>query len=475
MLTNPLPRSGGVKKRSLATAAVVALSAASLVQVAGPASAETSTYTTTLAPIADTYVTSREPNTDHGLRPYSYANTDESVGLLAFDTSSVVPSGYTISKVQLKLFVQENYQPSGTPIVSKDTYDWREYTTTLNSRSTRSTDDVSQTANAPAGQWTTIPLDSRSVTAGAVSALQVRYSKSHSTFRYASRETSQAPKLLVELTPTAQAASAVAPVAEAVTTSSAPSLARNAGFYSLAFGEEFGDLSGVDLTGRGVAGKNWYIDRPFGQNLSTSDLSVSDGVLTVNQTSAPESNAISSVSRNTGQGKSFQYGYFEVRMKFDESNSVKSAGFPALWMVPRGQVNGTAPTSYPELDVFEAYQGGYETSPHWFVGSVHDWFKTSGTHYMNSGNNIYKLSSRVNLNEFHTYSLRWSKGLLIWYFDGQAVLRQTYGAGVSPVPNHYNLPNGSFSMLDQQTDGMVLLLGSGQNYPMQVDWVRVWR
>lgn len=435
--------------------------------------------------VADTYVTSREPGDTHGERSYSYANTDESVGLLSFATRGLVPSDARVTGAVLRLYVLENHQESGWPVVSRRALDWTENGVSLdNFTSGRSTDDVSRPVKASAGQWVSIPIDPSVVSTTSRTGLQVRYSRSDSTFRYATKESGNAPQLVIStapaqtLPPMAQPAPAPAPTTApqppAATTTGVPEQARSAGFSSLQWSDEFADLSRIDLTGRGVPGHSWYTDRPFGQNLNPSDLRVDNGVLHLNQTSAPESIALSSVSRNTGTGQTFQYGYFEIRMKFNEADAVRSVGFPSLYMVPRGRVNGTATAQWPELDVFEAYHGNYEASPHWFVGSVHDWFDDQGRHVMNSGNNIYKLPPSADLSQFHTYALSWSKGTLIWYFDGQEVLRQTYGEGKSPVPNHYDLPNGSFSMLDRQTEGMALLLGTGVNYPAQVDWIRVW-
>ncbi len=476
---------------------------------------------------ADTYVSTREPNRGHGGRPYVYATTDETYGYLAFNTRGLVPAGFTVSSVSLRMYVTENNLSSGTPVVSRSSYTWNEKLTTLGGKVKSTHDSLSAAVTAKAQSWVTIPLQTRALEKNGYSAFEVSYSQWYSNFRFASREGGRPAQLVVKVVPTRSGSkfrnyvarstlpkstvtpstasstpsavksstpSATTPTPSSTTPTtatttptptpqssssnpSAPTAASGGGFSDLAFNEEFESLGGVDLTGKGTATKNFYTDRPFSYGqVPASTMSVNNGVLTFSQEKETANLGISSISAATGKGQTFRYGYFEARMKFDERNATKSAGWPSFWMLPKAKIYGSTITDYPELDIFEAYHEPYAASTHSFVGSVHDWHIGSKptVHRSNAGNSICPLKQSVDLNEFHTYGVLWTQGKVVWYFDGQPVLTQEYGANQSPSPNHGGLPQGTFSMLDQQDQGMALILGTGVNYPMQVDWVRAW-
>lgn len=447
----------------------VLLASALAVAMAGlhPATAQADTsaaQTVTLNASADTYVSTREPDITHGSRSYVYATTDETFAYLAFSAASAIPSGYQVTSASLRVYVVENNIPSGSPVVQSASSAWSENTLNLHNQPNQSGQDVSSWTTAPANSWATIPLTASAVNTTGVTAYRVKYSSWYSNFRFASRESDEVPQLVLTLQSAATG-----------NDSGAPSAASSAGYTTSVMDDEFNDSSDIDLTGTGVSNKDWYVDRPFSTPLRADEVRVSNGGLTLTQGSETANVGLSSVSSRTGHGRAFQYGYFETRMKYDEQDSYSSAGYPSLWMLPKANITGAAPSQYPELDVFEAYHESYGSPYHWFVGSVHDWYKTNPvTHYMNGGNNIYKLPTSVDVSQYHTYGLLWTKGTLTWYFDDKPVLKQLYGANAMPDPNYANLPRGVFSMLDQQTNGMALILGTGVNYPLTVDWVRIW-
>lgn len=416
---------------------------------------------------ADTYASTREADLPHGGRSYVYATTDETTGRLRFPTRGAVPQGTTVSSLHLRLYVLRNDKPEGSPVVETSSDDWDENSMTLHGQPAHTFKDVSQWVTAPAGQWVDIPLDASVLNRDGNTDFEVKYSEWYSNFEFSSREGANAPQLVIS-TGAAQDPSPNVQVAP-------PTQASDAGYSSNQFDDEFDDAASIDLTGTGKAGAKWYVDRPFADPLPGRDVNVANGVLSLTQESETGNVGLSSVSSKTGSGQSFQYGYYETRLKYDENDSRNSAGYPSFWMIPRSNVYGSSLYSYPELDVFEAYHENFAAPYHWFVGSVHDWIKTSPvTHRMNTGNNIYKIDPSVDLSQWHTYGVLWQKGKLTWYFDGKSVLTQAYGANVAPSPNWVGLPAGTFSDLDSQTQGMALILGTGANYPMQVDWVRVW-
>lgn len=464
------PRPFRPNKRWIVPAVLTASALAGAMAGFHPATALADTSaarTVTLNASADTYASTREPDLTHGSRSYVYATTDETFAYLAFGAASAIPSGYEVTSASLRVYVLENNIPSGSPVVQSASSAWSENTLNLYNQPNQPNQDVSSWTTAPANNWATIPLTASAVNTTGVTAYRVKYSTWYSNFRFASRESDEVPQLVLTL----QAAT----TANDSAANSSPSAAADAGYSTSVMDAEFNDTSDIDLTGTGVTNKDWYLDRPFSTPLSTDHVRVSNGALTLTQGSETANVGLSSVSSRTGHGRAFQYGYFEIRMKYDEQDSYSSAGYPSFWMLPKANVTGAAPNQYPELDVFEAYHESYGSPYHWFVASVHDWYRTNPVkHYMNTGNNIYKLPASVDVSQYHTYGLLWTKGTLTWYFDNKPVLKQVYNASELPDPNYANLPKGAFSMLDQQTNGMALILGTGVNYPMTVDWVRVW-
>ncbi|HIW29541.1 MAG TPA: family 16 glycosylhydrolase, partial [Candidatus Luteococcus avicola] len=256
-----------------------------------------------------------------------------------------------------------------------------------------------------------------------------------------------------------------------------PAPAATAGFNNLVLRDEFDNLDNFDLTGTGQPDKLWYTDRAFGYGrLPASDLSVNNGVLTLDQTKDTLNYGFASVSPTTHKGRSYQYGYFEIRMAHDPSNSVRSKSYPSFWSISRDHL--VAPASKPmwsELNFYEAYHEDYKPYPNFFVGTVHDWRNGNPkTDNMSGGNNTYTLTN-VDYTQMHVYSCLWMPGKIVWYFDGRPLLTQLYGPNEYPTPNYANNPIGTFNQLANETNGMALILGTGINNPMRIDYVRVWK
>lgn len=424
----------------------------------------------TLTPYADSYVSTREPTWTHGGRTSLYATTDETHAFLKFPTFRQIPAGYRVTGAWLDVYVRENNKPQGVPVVSTASNVWSESTLVLSNRPASQGAPISSPVSAPVSTWVSIPLNNpgAAIKGDDDSSFEVSYSQHYSNFRIDSKESSNVPKLRVRMEPVDNENRVVAP--------SAPAPAAAAGYHGLAFNDDFNSLDTIDLTGTGVAGKNWYTDRPFGYGrLNPNDLSVSDGVLTIDQTGDDSNLAISSVSARTRTGQSFQYGYYEARLSFDPANATRSWGYPSFWTISRDHLERPAAKSvWTEFDIFEAYHWKNQEFEGFFTGSVHE-FGTDGRHYMNSGNNTYKLPG-TDWKAFHTYGALWTPGKVTWYFDGRPLLTQTYGANEYPSPNYYNnLPRGTFDSLSRETNGMALLLGTARNNPVKVDYVRVWR
>jgi beta-glucanase (GH16 family) len=257
----------------------------------------------------------------------------------------------------------------------------------------------------------------------------------------------------------------------------APSPAVDAGFNTLTFHDEFDSLKTIDVNATKRKGYNWYTDLPFsGGRTLPSAYSISDGILTVTSTGWTANWALSSFSPGGNVGQSFQYGYFEARMRFDPALGPKSEGWPAFWSLSAGHAATDDQTHWAELDFFEAYTGGHASYSGAFVGTIHDWAKGSTVHYQNSNN--WQPRPGVDYSQWHVYGCLWKPGQVTWYFDGTPLITESYSAKGTPNPPA-NAPlaiqHGVFHILDREVGGMTLILGSSPGWPMQVDNVRVWQ
>lgn len=256
-----------------------------------------------------------------------------------------------------------------------------------------------------------------------------------------------------------------------------PAAAAKSGFKTLTFDDEFDSLKTIDVNATGKQGYNWYTDLPFhGGRTLPSAYSILNGVLTVSSTGWTANWALSSFSPGGNVGHSFQYGYFEARMRFDPALGPKSQGWPAFWSLSTSHTVTDDLTHWAELDFFEAYTGGHAPYTGAFVGTIHDWAKDSTLHYQNK-NNWYP-QPVVDYSQWHTYGCLWQPGQVTWYFDGVPLITQKYFADRPPDPptkSQVPVQNGVFHILDSEVGGMTLILGSSPGWPMQVDYVRVWQ
>lgn len=255
-----------------------------------------------------------------------------------------------------------------------------------------------------------------------------------------------------------------------------PEPAVAAGFDSLVFSDDFTNLDTIDLSGTGAEGFSWYTDRPFGWGRTFPEsLSVSDGVLTINQTTPSPNYGIGTTSPTSTHGRGFQYGYFEARIAFDPAHALEHEGFPAFWGVSRAQTIGANFDRSMELDYWEAFRWPGEPFEDVYAGTVHDW--THGPPSIDRANygNNFRTLHRVDWTEFHTYGCLWQPGYIAWFFNDHLLIEQQYSATEEPDPNPSDLPPRTYSMLDSDRSGQTVILGSGVGFPMHVDWVRVWQ
>ena len=109
---------------------------------------------------------------------------------------------------------------------------------------------------------------------------------------------------------------------------------------------------------------------------------------------------------------SFQYGYVEVRAKYECAQGV----WPAIWMMPTGNVEvngetGTWPRS-GEIDIMEHLNGENK-----FYQTLH-WYSSTKN---NSDENVSVAQPSLNnaqLNDWHTYGMEWNENSIAFYLDG---------------------------------------------------------
>lgn len=180
--------------------------------------------------------------------------------------------------------------------------------------------------------------------------------------------------------------------------------------------------------------------------------------------------SLSSVSPTTNAGQGFRFAYFEAMMRFDAPPQPKTQGWPSFWSIDRTMVAQRAHVRYAELDFFEVA----ETNA--FIGSLHDWTPKTGTDF-SFDDHMNLATARVarpfDFSQWHRFGCLWQPGRVRWYLDEQLLHEQRYSPTGAPTPNVENHPPGTYSILDQ--DEMMVILGTANNWPLHVDWVRVWQ
>ena len=236
------------------------------------------------------------------------------------------------------------------------------------------------------------------------------------------------------------------------TASSEPIPPPQAAGYTLSFADDFNTLN-LSSSGNPSAAYPWY---PLSV---TNGVSVSNSILTLDL-SLPN-NCASAI----GTSQAWQYGYFEIRMKWPNATT---GAWPALWMLPVGQTTGsTAGENGGEIDIMEG-QGG--VSPNTIFGTVHEWVDGIDV-WNNEGTNAYTAAQGVDFSQYHVYGVLWTPGVVSWYFDNQLILSSSFP-----------------STIDAERYYLILAMQAGVSWTyadltgvqpsdmqMQVDWVHVWQ
>jgi hypothetical protein len=288
-----------------------------------------------------------------------------------------------------------------------------------------------------------------------------------------------------------------------VSTIPEPAAAALQGYNALVFDDEFNSTSTIDMSNSQQPGFNWYVANWFGAPATnTNNITISNGVLELGGGTG-EAELVSAIGNSTGgvTGTVFGAGtYFEASIQFNPAGGANATSWPAFWGESIEHIIGNAQspgqpsgyTNFAEVDFMEYMNGLTSTQ---YLGTIHNWSGTysssTGWEYniANYGNNTISIGS-VNWSAYHTYGLLWvpqsgnTPGSVTWYFDNHAMSSIYY---LGP-PGSTSLPGtttGSFtpsspgqaattySVLNGQQ--LALSLDTASNWPMYVDWVRVFQ
>ena len=256
----------------------------------------------------------------------------------------------------------------------------------------------------------------------------------------------------------------------------APKAAAEAGMTKLAFYDEFDDPSTIDWDGTGKDGFKWYVDRPFGwEPMQDGDVTIADSVATIAPQKSCANWGLSTYSAKGDTGTTFRYAYFEASIRIDLDKTredLTTKGQPAFWSFSKEHTLKRDEGNWGEIDFFEVAFEGDGSFHNRLVTSAHDSIMIDGKQVNRSNaNNTHEFFV---MDGFHTYGCLWTPGEITWYLDGGYVTSLTYSADGMPSPaSSSNQVEGCYSILDEED--MLVILGSGPCWPMEVDWVRVWQ
>ena len=160
----------------------------------------------------------------------------------------------------------------------------------------------------------------------------------------------------------------------------------------------------------------------------------------------------------------FTYGYVEARIL----SNAWIGHFPAFWMMPEDQSAGWPDCG--EIDIWEAI----DTDGRSYHTIHSNWSYDLG----NKNNPKSSFNTGVTYDRYHTYGLRWSEKLLIWYVDGKEVGRYAKSSSQSaldqgqwPFDKHFHL------ILNQSVGNGSWAKDADVNhtYETRFDWVRVYQ
>ncbi len=280
-----------------------------------------------------------------------------------------------------------------------------------------------------------------------------------------------------------------------------PAAAAEAGMTDLVFFDDFDSLDTIDIQGTHRPGYKWYT-KAYGHVLDADHICQQESYIRLGGPQ-PSSYGLVSYSHEGDFGYTARCGcYMECRMRAPMPIG-EYGGIPAFWTMGVRDFMGRPYTRIGELDVVELFitknQQGEDQK--YFAGSVHDHWRVpqeDGSIKRLYGSNTvnatgYRDQFPFTDDEWHTYGALWEKGHIAWYMDGKLMHSVRYAEGKmpqyfyrddpTPLPSAQEVwPERHLKFLDWQgsncvmdRDEEVVFLTSRETYPMDVDWVRIWR
>ena len=257
---------------------------------------------------------------------------------------------------------------------------------------------------------------------------------------------------------------------------SPPPQAAAEGYDRLVFQEEFDDLSGIDVNDTRKAGFNFYPKLAWGKYvLPKKHIKVKNGVLYLyNPDNHAQSDLFSAVNADNEKGYTgFAIGggaYFEASIAYDPDYKKKypyTDGFPAFYSNPVEHFfhRTPQPYNYLEMDHME-YNPKWYDDPNDFQHALLKWSVENNQFDREIlgayPERIINTPDGTDLNKLNTYGALWipgKNGRFDTYFNNQLLKTRSVK------------DNPKFRVADDQH--YILILGGGQ-WPIMVNWVRVW-
>lgn len=277
-----------------------------------------------------------------------------------------------------------------------------------------------------------------------------------------------------------------------------PAAAEAAGMTKLAFADDFDSYDTIDMSGEGKPGYNWYADRPYTNTVLTAEeLVIRDSVVTIRPESAHAAVGLPTYSRKGKTGFTYNKGYAEARMRFPVSGlgKVEHGQIPAFWALGVDDVAGKPWNHIGELDILEAVQAHQIDNAVIYTGTLHDHDRVGRDKTRLCTNTInatgYRDQFDVLDDQWHTYAALWDDNYVAWYLDNKLMHSARYADGKMPeyfyrddptplppaeeVYPNYDRPAWPGAHTIMATDHMVLFISGHRDWPVDVDWVRVWQ
>ncbi len=268
------------------------------------------------------------------------------------------------------------------------------------------------------------------------------------------------------------------------------------GTWTMVFDEEF---NGTSLnTSVWSTGMRWnaIINNEL-EGYVPENVSVANGVCTLKvekrtvnnkdmygNTGAQQSYASGCIQTYTKYAKA--YGYFEASIKMSSGTGT----WPAFWLLPdrgtsapteadRVAVGNTGYGLGNEIDIVEYLAAWKNQSTgmskghsgyFWGYGSGQSW----GNYYQANGGIGPGLTYANPDTQFHTYGVQWGPGVLVYYLDGNVVLRRNDSVNIGTVPEYIIL---NCALSTDQWNGVPLTtaaIDAGLPCTMTIDYVKVY-